>query len=130
LKPAYSMFGHPAVIPFRFAERDASSIRRGELPAEPMPDHRSGIFVMPYFVYILHSPSSGKYYVGQSSDPTRRLDFHNTIEKGFTSRYRPWKLVYTKECGSRSEAMDMEKKIKQWKSKEKISKLVAGKIIL
>jgi putative endonuclease len=83
---------------------------------------------MSYFVYILHSPSSGKYYVGQSFNPQRRLEFHNTFEKGFTSRYRPWDLVYMKECGSKNEAMNLEKKIKQWKSKEKIAKLVSGKI--
>ena len=23
-----------------------------------------------------------------------RLDFHKTIEKGFTSRYRPWEIVF------------------------------------
>jgi putative endonuclease len=52
------------------------------------------------------------------------------MEKGFTSRYRPWKLVYTRECNSKKEAMDLEREIKQWKSKQKIARLAAGKIVL
>ncbi|MDI6765480.1 MAG: GIY-YIG nuclease family protein [Bacteroidota bacterium] len=46
---------------------------------------------MGYWVYILQSISHDRYYVGQSENPERRLEFHNSIEKGFTSRYRPWK---------------------------------------
>ncbi|MBN1625380.1 MAG: GIY-YIG nuclease family protein [Deltaproteobacteria bacterium] len=28
---------------------------------------------MPYWVYIIQSESTGRYYCGQSSDPQRRL---------------------------------------------------------
>ena len=83
---------------------------------------------MTYFVYILRSKSADKYYVGSSSDPARRLKFHNSIEKGFTSRYRPWELVYTKEYYSKREAQAVERKIKSWKSKKRIIKLINGEI--
>ena len=85
---------------------------------------------MAYYVYILHSPSSDKYYVGQSQNPARRLEFHNSIEKGFTSRYRPWMLVYSKECAMQVESRVLEQKIKNWKSKVMIRRLVAGEIVL
>ncbi|MBA4313095.1 MAG: excinuclease ABC subunit C [Chlorobiaceae bacterium] len=83
---------------------------------------------MGYSVYILQSERFDRYYVGQSENPERRLEFHNSIEKGFTSRYRPWKLIYKKEYLTREEAIRSEKLIKAWKSKEKIRKLVVGEI--
>ena len=83
---------------------------------------------MGYFVYILKSVPSGKFYKGSSDDPDRRLIFHNSIEKGFTSRYRPWKLVWKKEYPSKAEAQKAEKKIKAWKSTQMIEKLIRGEI--
>jgi putative endonuclease len=85
---------------------------------------------MGYRVYILYSPKFDKYYIGQSSHPQRRLSFHNTIEKGFTSRYRPWELVYMKEYGTRQEAKSIEQKIKSWKSKIRIKELISGRIVV
>ena len=52
---------------------------------------------MGYSVYILKSKKVEKFYIGYSSNPLRRLEFHNSVEKGFTSRYSPWELVYQKE---------------------------------
>ncbi len=51
------------------------------------------MFYMTHYVYILKSRSVNKYYIGSSENPDRRLRYHNIIEKGFTSRYRPWKIV-------------------------------------
>ena len=83
---------------------------------------------MPYFIYILKSLSADKYYVGSSSDPERRLKYHNTIEKGLTSRYRPWEIVYVKEYPGKKEAQAAERKIKSWESKKRIIKLINGEI--
>jgi len=83
---------------------------------------------MSYFVYILKSQSADKYYIGSSSDPERRLKYHNNYERGFTSRYRPWKIVYIKEYSSKTEALSAERKIKSWKSKKKVIKLINGEI--
>ena len=83
-----------------------------------------------YCVYILKSLTSGKYYIGSSSNPKRRLEFHNTIEKGFTSRYRPWEIVFTKEFPDKPTAQAAERKIKSWKSRVMIEKLLAGEIEL
>jgi putative endonuclease len=83
---------------------------------------------MGYWVYILHSETFDRYYIGQSGNPERRLEFHNSIERGFTARYRPWRLVFKKECENREEAIRLENSIKAWKRKEKIRKLVIGEI--
>ena len=83
---------------------------------------------MNYYLYILKSQSAKKYYTGISQNPERRLEYHNTIEKGFTSRYRPWKIVFVKEYKSKSEAFVVEKKIKSWKSRKMIERIINGEI--
>ena len=85
---------------------------------------------MSHYVYILRSQVIDRYYIGQSENPERRLEFHNSVERGFTARYRPWKLVFKKECENREEAIRLERKIKQWKSKTMIQKLLEEKISL
>lgn len=65
-----------------------------------------------------------------SENPERRLEYHNTIERGFTSRYRPWEIVFTKEFSDKISAKAAEDKIKNWKSKKMIELLIAGKISL
>ncbi len=85
---------------------------------------------MEYFLYILHAASADKFYVGISSDPIRRLEFHNAVEKGFTSKYRPWVLVWTQAFSNRIEAGKAERKIKAWKSSVMIQKVISGAITL
>jgi len=83
---------------------------------------------MSYFLYILKSQSTEKYYTGISANPELRLSYHNTFEKGFTSRYRPWEIVFTKEFESKEIAHQAELKIKSWKSKTMIEKIISGEI--
>lgn len=85
---------------------------------------------MGYSLYILKSESSDKYYVGSSANPRLRLAYHNSFEKGFTSRYRPWKIVFTKEFLSKNEANNTERKIKKWKSRKMIERILNGEITL
>jgi putative endonuclease len=90
-----------------------------------------GFFIyMKYFVYILKSETTDKYYTGISQNPIKRLHYHNTLEKGFTSRYRPWEIVFIKEYDSKEIAATVEKKIKKWKSKKMIKLLIDGKITI
>jgi putative endonuclease len=85
---------------------------------------------MPYYLYILQSQFNRKFYVGSSEDPHCRLLYHNSIEKGFTARYRPWKLVFVKEFPSKSLAQKAERKIKSWKSRLMIERLIKREITL
>jgi putative endonuclease len=85
---------------------------------------------MKYYLYILKSQSIDKYYTGSSDNPEKRLGFHNTIKKGFTSRYKPWEIVFKQEFESKGLALAAERKIKKWKSKKMIEKIIAGEIIL
>ena len=65
-----------------------------------------------FYVYVLFSNSSGKYYVGQTSDLKKRLESHNKGESKYTSAYIRWKIKWHTEIGSRKEALILEKKLK------------------
>ena len=71
---------------------------------------------MEYIVYILQSKSTGKTYIGQTSDIERRLRQHNDPEYTFTLYTKrnkgPWKLIHTEVYATRPEAMKREKKLK------------------
>jgi putative endonuclease len=68
-------------------------------------------------VYILQSQSSGRFDRGQTDNLNRRIRQHNDpFYTGATSTNRfagPWRLGWSKELSSRSEAMVLEKKIKK-----------------
>ena len=67
---------------------------------------------MAFAVYILHSSSLDMYYTGQTSNITKRLVQHNSGGEKFTSRGIPWQLVWSTNKSTRSEALTLEKKIK------------------
>ena len=67
---------------------------------------------MAYTVYILYSQSNNKHYTGYTSNIALRLKSHNEFGKDWTSKYRPWEVIYTKEFISKQEAMEFEKWLK------------------
>ena len=78
-----------------------------------------------HYVYILHSQSADKYYIGSSSNPEGRLLAHNhPSNKGFTKRYQPWDLVFKKQCQTKAEAEAAERKIKAYKSRKMIEQIL------
>jgi putative endonuclease len=64
-------------------------------------------------VYILYSLSIDQYYVGITGDLDDRLKRHNGGRSKSTKRGIPWHVVRTIDAETRSEAMLLEKKIKQ-----------------
>jgi putative endonuclease len=67
---------------------------------------------MSYFVYILYSENHDKYYIGQTNNIEERLKRHNAGSEKATRPYLPWKMIWSTEKISRSEAMLLEKKLK------------------
>ncbi len=62
-----------------------------------------------YFGYILHSKSADKFYVGQTSNLENRLLRHNHLSvNSYTSKYRPWQVVWVLEAPSLSAARNIE----------------------
>ncbi len=78
-----------------------------------------------FYIYILFSPSSNKYYIGYTNDYLRRLTEHNSSERiTYTGKHRPWILKAVFECGSsKSQAIKIERFIKKQKSRKLIELL-------
>ena len=66
-----------------------------------------------YSVYVLHSERFDKIYIGYSHDLEARLKSHNELgKKGWTIKFRPWKLIHKEEFSTKKEAMRREKELK------------------
>ena len=79
-----------------------------------------------YYLYILHSESADKYYVGHSANPWKRLEQHlsNSGEK-YTGSYKDWKLKAVFEVSViKGDADKIEKFIKRQKSKKLIETIL------
>ena len=63
-----------------------------------------------FWAYVLVSESTGRRYVGQTDDISRRITEHNTPDhnpRKFTSRNtEPWRLVYSESHPTRAAMMD------------------------
>ena len=72
-----------------------------------------------FMVYVLHSPTYDKIYIGYSSNIEERLRSHNALgTKGWTLKYRPWVLVYTESFETKREALRREKQLKSSRGRE------------
>ncbi|NOX67012.1 MAG: GIY-YIG nuclease family protein [Chlorobi bacterium] len=78
---------------------------------------------MKYYVYILRSLSTDRYYTGCTNNLLRRLKEHNSSRVRSTKSYVPWEIVYTESFESKSNAFKREKEIKSFKSGLKFKKL-------
>lgn len=66
-----------------------------------------------YTVYALYSPGYEKIYIGYSSDFENRMISHNEkATKGWTVKFRPWKVVFTEKYQTKREALAREKQLK------------------
>lgn len=77
-----------------------------------------------FYTYILKSERNGSYYVGSSMDVTKRIQLHNKGLVRSTKRYTPWKVIYTEEYKTLSEARKRELQIKSWKKRSAIERLI------
>jgi len=82
---------------------------------------------MKYFTYILQSDKDDSFYIGSTSDIERRLTEHNFGNNPYTSKKKPWKVIYYEQFDSRSEAIKREKFLKKQRNKEFYIRLINGK---
>ena len=78
-----------------------------------------------FWTYIIQNPTGG-FYVGHTENLEQRVTFHNTGQSHYTARKGPWKIVYSEEFPTRSEATKRESEIKRWKSAVKIRELIGS----
>jgi len=70
-----------------------------------------------FTVYINYSDSFDKYYIGQPSNFESRITLHNTGMVKSTKPYTPWVNVIKISKPTRSEAMVLERKLKNLNGK-------------
>lgn len=77
-----------------------------------------------YWVYVLFSDNFNRFYIGQTSNLSERLRRHNGGWEKSTSRFGPWRMVCKIRKDSRSEAMVLERKLKNLNT-EDLNKFIA-----
>ncbi|MBN2523017.1 MAG: GIY-YIG nuclease family protein [Bacteroidales bacterium] len=82
-----------------------------------------------YYIYIIYSQNSDKYYLGYTDDPELRLKRHNTCcYTSYTHKHRPWEMKKVFEIGeSGNEAIRIERYIKRQKSRQFLEELIKTK---
>jgi len=74
--------------------------------------------------YVLFSPSTGRYYIGQTQNVAQRLKFHSEGSTQTTAQAADWQLVFLEHTTNRAAAMALESKIKSAKSKKSIQRYI------
>ncbi len=80
---------------------------------------------MPYWVYILQSETTGRYYVGQTNDLEDRLKRHAEGRTLANRNRGPWRLVLSESFDTRAAAVQREREIKARKSRAYLERLRA-----
>ena len=98
------------------------------------PTQTSGffVFIMIHFLYILHSKSKDKYYIGETPNVDFRLELHNShsFKNSFTKIAEDWTIALQFECKDKKDALYLEAFIKRMKSKKFIQKIIDNPAIL
>ena len=75
---------------------------------------RAGLLIPPpAYVYLLRSLSTGKFYLGWTTDFERRLNEHNSGKSAYTQSRGPWKLVGYEVYQNSQEAKTRERTLKR-----------------
>ena len=72
--------------------------------------------VIMFYIYLLKSTSTGRFYIGYTQDLKRRWSEHSQGKVYSTRRFTPWKLVYYEAYPNKAQAQLREKKLKQYGS--------------
>ncbi len=80
-----------------------------------------------FYVYILKSEKTGRFYIGHTQNIEIRLNEHNSGKSISTKSGIPWQLVHTEKFQTRSEAMKREREIKAKKNHKSIEFIIQSK---
>ncbi len=80
-----------------------------------------------FVVYILFSEKYNQTYVGFTSNLLERFKSHNLLgTKGYTIKYRPWKVIYVEFFNLKADAIKKEKFLKNGNGRELIKDLISN----
>jgi len=77
-----------------------------------------------FYTYVLRSLKKNILYKGSTENLNQRLEQHNNGLVTFTSKFKPWKLVYHETFTTRAEAMAREKFFKSGKGREWLKNVI------
>jgi putative endonuclease len=70
-----------------------------------------------YYVYIIESISTGKWYFGFTNELDQRLEAHNKGLNKSTNNRGPWKYIFQRSFESKSGALSFELYLKKTRNK-------------
>jgi len=74
------------------------------------------------YIYILSNRKNGTLYIGITTNLVRRIYEHKTgLIEGFSKRYNLKKLVHIEEYDQYAQAIQREKRLKEWKRAWKLN---------
>ncbi|MFH0803709.1 MAG: GIY-YIG nuclease family protein [Candidatus Tagabacteria bacterium] len=79
-------------------------------------------------VYILQSEKNKRYYIGSTNNITRRLEEHNSGKVSSTRNIGPLVLRCFISCKDLTEAKKSEFRLKQYKRRDIIEKIIKDSI--
>ena len=65
-----------------------------------------------WYVYLLKSDKTGRWYTGMTHDLRKRILMHNDNKNKSTQHGVPWKLLYYEACHDQNDAIAREKYLK------------------
>lgn len=77
-----------------------------------------------YFVYLIESQSTGSFYIGHTSRLVDRIAEHNRGKSRSTKTGMPWELIGYIITQTRSEAVQLEQKLKGFKRRDRAYKYI------
>ncbi|MFA6198541.1 MAG: GIY-YIG nuclease family protein [Patescibacteria group bacterium] len=77
-----------------------------------------------YHVYILHSQSTNRYYIGCTNNLTRRFSQHQKGYPKSTRPGRPWIIIHKEIYPTLSKARQRERFLKNLKSRVILEKYI------
>ncbi len=75
-------------------------------------------------VYILQSEVNNRFYIGSTNNLIRRLKEHNSGNSRYTKFTIPFKIVFHQEFDTLEKARKIEYKLKKYKSKKIIERII------
>ncbi|OGW66499.1 MAG: hypothetical protein A3H49_03545 [Nitrospirae bacterium RIFCSPLOWO2_02_FULL_62_14] len=82
-----------------------------------------------HYVYILLNEAKTRTYTGVSDDIEKRLKEHNEGKVKSSRHYRPYRVIYTEEFQTLSEARQKERFYKSTTGRRRLKEILAGSIL-
>ncbi|WP_029034194.1 GIY-YIG nuclease family protein [Salinimicrobium terrae] len=79
-----------------------------------------------HFLYIIYSPTTDKYFTGETNNVPTRIELHNSHKriKAFTKAASDWEAKLIFKCTSKEEATYLKGLIKKKKNRKFIEEII------